>query len=277
MVLIRGLGSQLIHWPEPFVDGLVRQGYRVIRFDNRDSGLSSKFDDFSAQDVQQALRNLARGEPVTLPYSLEDMAADVLGLMDELGVVAAHVVGCSMGGMIAQILAARAPQRALSLISVFSTSGDPDLPRGSEEALASLLSSPADAENPQAVVAHSVRIAKLLGSPAYPQAEEKLYEMAERAYTRSNCPDGYQRQYLAIAAAAGRVALLRSIRAPTLVLHGRDDPLFPVACARSTAEHIPGAKLELIDGWGHDFPEALVADLVDSIVNHARRSDGLGT
>ncbi len=272
IVLIRGLGSQLIHWPETLLDGLTSRGFRTIRYDNRDAGLSSKFDGFSRDKITQALTRLRNGETMVPPYSLEDMAADCMGLVECLELNAVHIVGCSMGGMIAQTIAARAPEKTLSLTSIYSTSGDPQLPSGTPEALAGLVSGPADPGDSEAVIAHAVAVARLIGSPAYPETEEMLYVTARRAFERCYCPDGYMRQYLAMKAASSRVDLLRSIRVPALVLHGRDDPLFPVECALSTVEQVPGATLKLIDGWGHDLPEALIPELVDAIVRNARQA-----
>ncbi|MBW2281388.1 MAG: alpha/beta hydrolase [Deltaproteobacteria bacterium] len=272
IVLIRGLGTQLIDWPVALVETLSGAGFRVIRPDNRDAGLSSKLDAFGAPDIPAAIRAARNGEAVPCAYTLEDMARDVVALLDVLGIEAAHVVGMSMGGFIVQRLAANHPTRVLSMTSIMASSGSPDLPASTPEAAATLASSPSDPDDRDSVITHDAEVARILGSPGYPEDESERLAIAAARYDRSHCPDGVGRQMLAVIADGRRLELLGGIRVPTLVIHGRDDLLVRVEGGIDTAARIPGAKLELIDGMGHNIPLGLVPTLAKLIAEHASAS-----
>ena len=268
VVLIMGLGMQLMAWPDGFCQELVARGYRVIRFDNRDCGLSGRAPGKKRANLLLAMAASALGLPVRTPYTLEDMAGDAVGLMDSLGIARAHIVGASMGGMIAQVLAAKFPQRVLSLTSIMSTSGNRKVSRPSKAARKVLLSRPADPKNPESVIEHLVEMFGVIGSPAYPSSKDELRQRLGRSVRRAYEPAGTARQLLAIIASGDRRKLLKTITAPTLVIHGAADPLVPVAAGRDTAQNIPGATLTVIEGMGHDFPEALLPRLAAAIADH---------
>ncbi len=274
VLLIHGLGMQLTNWPDEFVDGLVELGFYVIRFDNRDCGLSTKFDAAGKPSLVWSGIKLALAARLKLPfkppYGLEDMANDALGVLSALGIARAHVVGVSMGGMIGQILAARHPQRVLSLTSVMSSSGRRGLPGPTASARQALLRAPADPKDVDSILDQAVAVQQAIGSPAYPTPEKLLRRRAARALRRSYCPAGVTRQMLAIAGAADRSALLQSISVPTLVIHGARDPLVPLACGEDVAAQVPGARLEVIEGLGHDLPSQLNERMLALIDAHAR-------
>jgi proline iminopeptidase len=272
IVLIMGLGMQLMAWPDSFCQALVARGYRVIRFDNRDCGLSGRAPGKKRANLLLAMAASALGLPVRAPYTLEDMAGDTVGLMDRLGIERAHIVGASMGGMIAQVLAAKFPQRVLSLTSIMSSSGNRRVSKPSKKARKVLLSRPADPKNPDSVIEHLVEMFGVIGSPGYPSTREELRSRIGHSVRRAYEPAGTARQLLAIIASGDRRKLLQTITAPTLVLHGADDPLVPLAAGRDTAQNIPGASLQVIEGMGHDFPEALMPRLAQAIAEHCERS-----
>lgn len=272
VLLIMGLGMQLLGWPDEFCHGLVARGYRVVRFDNRDCGLSGRAPGKKRANLLLAMAAAALGLPVRTPYTLEDMAGDAIGLMDRLGIAHAHIVGVSMGGMIAQVLAARFPQRVLSLTSIMSSSGNRRVSRPSKPARKVLLSRPTDPKNTESVIDHLVEMFGVIGSPGYPSTREELRQRVGHSVRRAYEPAGTARQLLAIIASGDRRKLLRTISAPTLVIHGADDPLVPLAAGRDTAQQIPGASLLVIDGMGHDLPEALLPRLVQAIADHCWRS-----
>lgn len=272
IVLIMGLGMQLMAWPDSFCQALVARGYRVIRFDNRDCGLSGRAPGKKRVNLLLAMAASALGLPVRTPYTLEDMAGDAVGLMDRLGIDRAHIVGASMGGMIAQVLAAKFPQRVLSLASIMSSSGNRKVSKPTKPARKVLLSRPADPKNPDSVIEHLVEMFGVIGSPGYPSSREELRSRIGRSVRRAYEPAGTARQLLAIIASGDRRKLLHTITAPTLVLHGADDPLVPLAAGRDTAQNIPGATLQVIEGMGHDFPEALMPRLAQAIADHCERS-----
>ncbi|MES3025866.1 MAG: alpha/beta fold hydrolase [Pseudomonadota bacterium] len=269
LLLIMGLGMQLIAWPDDFVDGLAELGFYVIRFDNRDSGLSTKFDAAGTPSVPLALIKTMLHLPVKPAYTLDDMAADALGVLDALGVARAHVVGASMGGMIAQTLAARHPERVLSLVSIMSSSGRRGLPGPSKAARKALMRRPAKAHDHEGHVENMNQIMRAIGSPAYPTPPAVLRTRIARAMARNVCAAGVARQMHAIIANGDRSALLGSIRVPTLVVHGAADPLVPPACGQDTADKVPGARLVLIEGMGHDLPAQLIERLLALIDAHA--------
>jgi len=273
LLLIRGLGTQRTAWPDEFLAGLVERGHRVIAFDNRDAGLSTKFDEAGAVDVAEALGRWARGDPLDAPYRIDDMALDALGLLDVLELETAHVAGISMGGMIAQVMAARHGERLRSLTSIMSSSGAPGLPGPTPEAAAALMSSPEDPDDRESVIRHTVETEKVFASPGYPPGDAYLRAVAETAYDRCYCPEGVDRQMLAVLAGAGRAELLKMIRVPTLVIHGVDDPLIPVEASMDTARRIPGAELRLVPGMGHDVAPGLIPTLVEAIAGHTAAAE----
>lgn len=267
VLLVMGLGGQMILWEEPFCEGLAERGFFVIRFDNRDVGLSTKFEDAPVPDIQKALA----GEPIEAPYTLWDMAADAVGLLDALGIERAHVVGMSMGGMIVQCMAIRSPERLRSMTSIMSTTGAPDVGQPTPEALEALLAPPPASR--EAAIEQGVRTWQVIGSPAYPREESELRAMVARAYDRSFYPAGTARQLAAILATGDRTPALRAVRVPTLVIHGEEDALVPVSGGRATAEAVPGAKLITFPGMGHDLPRPLWPQILDAIAAHARAAD----
>ena len=272
LLLIMGLGMQLTAWHQGLVQQMLDQGFRVIRFDNRDVGLSQNFDGLGAPNLAlAALQRLARW-PVRSAYSLSDMADDAAGVLTALGLKSAHVCGASMGGMIAQQLALNHPVRVRSLTLMMTDSGARGLPRPTLKVSAALLARPADPYDLDSLVDHYYRLFRLIGSPAYPGPEAWLRQVCADAVRRSNRPQGFARQLMAIAADTGRAAQLGRIKRPTLVLHGLADPLIPVAAAHDLAARIPGAQLELIEGMGHDLPEPLWPRFVAAIQTVAARA-----
>ena len=270
VLLIMGLGMQLVSWPQDLVQGLVEHGYYVIRFDNRDSGLSTKFDHLRTPNLLFAYVKSLLGWKQSPAYTLHDMADDTVGLLDALGIARAHVVGASMGGMIAQLVAARSGHRVLSLTSIMSSSGRRGLPGPTPAARSVLMRSPAKAQQRQQVVDRAVEVFRTIGSPAFPTPERLLRTNIERALDRSVCPAGLARQMVAVVAGGDRTPLLRKILCPTLVIHGAADPLLPAACGEDTARVIPGATLHLIEGMGHDFPPQLTERLLALLDGHLR-------
>lgn len=254
VLLINGLGSQMTRWPAPFCEKLVARGFRAIRFDNRDVGLSTWF--------QSGDR-----------YTLSDMAADAVGLLDHLKVGRAHIVGVSMGGMIAQTVAIEHPDRVLSLTSIMSATGAPGTLDSTPEA-AAVLNTPAPdpAADEEAFVAHGMRNARVIGSPAYPWADAPLRERVLSDMRRAFNPKGVQRQRGAIGASGDRTEKLKTLKVPTVVVHGEADPLVPLAGGQATAAAIPGAELRIIPGMGHDLPEALYDTFIDAIADAAARA-----
>lgn len=271
LLLIHGLGMQLTNWPDDFVEGLVELGFYVIRFDHRDSGLSTKFEQAGTPNLTLARVKAALGWPLRSPYGIDDMAADALGVLSALGVARAHLVGVSaLGGMIAQQLAARHPQRVLSLTSIMSTSGRRGLPGPGAAVRKALAGHPADPTDLDSVIEHAVGQLRLLGSPSYPTPDRQLRKRVTRSMRRCYCPSGSARQMLALLAAGDRSALLSAITAPTLVIHGAADPLLPAACGQDVASRVDGARLEIIEGMGHDLPPQLVERILALIDSHAR-------
>jgi pimeloyl-ACP methyl ester carboxylesterase len=262
-----GLGMQLVAWPPDMVQALVNAGYRVIRHDNRDVGLSQRMESLGKPNLIWAGLQHKLGFAPRPPYTLADMAADALGVLDALGVTQAHVVGVSMGGMIAQRMALAAPQRVLSLTSVMSSSSAPDLPQARPEVMAALLRRPSGRDR-QAVVDHYVRLFRVIGSPGFVTPEAELRQRIAVAAERGFYPVGTLRQTLAVMADSARAALLAQITAPTLVFHGHDDPLLPYACGEDTARRIPGARLVGVAGMGHDLPGPVVDRLLAALLPH---------
>jgi len=274
LLLIMGLGAQMTLWDEEFCELLGAGGHRVLRFDNRDVGLSTRFHEAGLPDLGAILAAQAQGRPIDpslAPYTLADMADDAVGLLDALGIERAHLCGASMGGMIAQSIAIRHPKRTRSLISIMSTTGDPATPPPSEAARAVLLTPPA--ADRESHIERIVQASRVIGSPGFPVDEARLRERAGRTYDRSSYGDGSARQLAAISASGSRVEELRQLATPTLVIHGTDDPLVRVEAGRDTARCIPGAELLLIDGMGHDLPPSLFRRLADAISEHTRKAE----
>lgn len=268
VLLVMGLGGQLTRWNIELCELLVARGYRVIRFDNRDSGLSTHFDAAPPPD----LRALLRGASIALPYTLDDMAADCIGLLDALGIERAHLAGASLGGAIVQIAAARYPERVLSLTSIMSSSGHPDLPPPTPAAAAALFAPLPKVRDRASIVADSIARYATLESPAFPTPRGRLQEMFENEFERNFAPRGVARQLAALLANGDRRPLLQDIKAPCVVLHGAADQLIPAACGADVAAHVAGAELRLIEGMGHDFPVALTACFADAICAAAARA-----
>ncbi|MEU3624396.1 alpha/beta hydrolase [Amycolatopsis coloradensis] len=266
LVLVMGLGAQMVAWEAGFCELLAEGGFHVVRFDNRDIGLSSYLDDLPTPD----LAALAAGDLETAPYLLSDLASDVTGLFDALGFERAHVVGASMGGMIVQQLAIDSPERLLSLTSIMSTTGDPSVGHPEPAALAALTRPPA-ATREQAIE-DGVAWFKLVGSPSHPSDDEFLRMKATRNYDRANHPAGGLRQVAAVTASGDRTAKLRGVRVPTLVIHGESDPLINVSGGKATAAAIPDAELLLFPGMGHELPRQLWPAIAEAIVEHARKA-----
>jgi pimeloyl-ACP methyl ester carboxylesterase len=272
ILLVMGLGAQLTRWPKPFVDLLVSKGFRVIRFDNRDIGLSTKFDSAGMPNIPVIAIAKATGLPFTVAYTLEDMAADAVALLDALRIERVHLIGASMGGMIGQIIAADYPERVLSFTSIMSTTGNPSLPT-STPAAAMLLATPTPSPNDtEAYVAHAVKSAKIIGSPAYPATESYTRERVLSEAARSYSPLGMLRQLAAVTVNGDRRNKLKKITAPTMVIHGADDPLVPMQGGEDTAANIPGATLKIIPGMGHDLPAALHTTIVDAVMTVIHRA-----
>lgn len=269
MLLIMGLGAQLIHWPDAFCLGLVAQGFHVVRFDNRDSGLSTSLGSWGRPDLSSVVGQVMRGERADVPYRLNDMAADAVGLLDSLGIERAHMVGASMGGSIAQLIAGHFPDRTRSLVSMMSTSGRPDLAAADRDVVRAILGRPPP-DDREALIHYVVRVRQVVGSPRYPESEAAHRGLVERALARAYNPDGNDRQYAAVIASGDRVELLQKLRVPTLVLHGEDDALLPQEHGRDTAMLVPGSEIEVYPGWGHDIPKGLIPTLVERIARFCR-------
>ena len=273
ILLVMGLGMQMIAWPEQFCVELASRGFHVIRYDNRDTGFSTKFDGQKAPSVLSLLIRSALRMPIRAPYTLRDMANDAVGLLDAIDVLSAHVVGASMGGMIAQNIAASHPQRVRTLTSIMSTSGHRSLPGADPLVSRHLFRSRPTSSDRDAVIAHNMRTIELIGSPDYPVDEETRREMVSISFDRCFYPEGFTRHVAAIVQDGDRRQRLGTISTPTLVIHGREDPLVPLAGGIDTAKHVPGAELEIIDGMGHNFPVELWPQIIDLIANHATQAN----
>ena len=270
VLLIMGLGMQLLAWPVVVIEPLVQAGYRVITFDNRDIGLSQKMEHLPHVNFVWQVIRFKLGLTVKSPYQLHDMALDAIGVLDALEIAQAHLVGASMGGMIAQRVALQAPHRVKSLTSIMSSSGEKSLPDAQPEVVRTLLSRPKN-RSTEAVVAHYIRLFGVIGSPEFPVEPQLLRERVLTGVQRSYYPEGSQRQMLAIAADLGiRNALLAGITSPTLVIHGLDDPLVPAVHGRDTAQRIPGARFLGIEGMGHDLAPGAVAQWLPDMLQHLK-------
>lgn len=269
LLLIMGLGAQLTRWPEALLRALADAGHHVIVYDNRDVGLSSRVAASERPNLLAVAVRARLGLPIRAPYTLDDMALDAVGLMDHLGLPTADVVGVSMGSMIAQILAARHGARVTSFTSVMSTSGSRRVPRARLEIQLRLLRPIRGTREER--IAGTAALLRLISSPGYPPDPEEVRRNVARDLDRSPDQRGYLRQLLAIIASGSRGRLVRDIRVPTLVIHGQEDPLVPVAAAHDLHARIPGARLEIIPGMGHDLPAVLIPRIAGLIVDNARR------
>lgn len=268
ILLVAGLYNQLVRWPLKFCELLVANGFRVIRFDNRDIGLTDKMDGVRAPSFfRLALKHYLR-IPISAPYSLDDMADDTVGVLDALNIQQAHIVGMSMGGMISQLVTAKYPHRILSLTSIMSTSGERGKGVASAKVSAAMLQ-PVTKE--RSALDNAVNIWQLIGSPAYPMSDDDVRTLIKAEHKRSSNPAGYMRQIAAIRTAPGRAKLLRAITAPVLIIHGNQDLLVPVSGGVDTAKHIAHAQLELFEGMGHTLPAELLPRFVELIVANTQK------
>jgi pimeloyl-ACP methyl ester carboxylesterase len=268
VLLVMGAGAQLVHWADEFCDALVARGLQVVRFDNRDAGRSTHMAAAPEPDVAAVMR----GDLSSASYTLSDMAADAVGLLDALELPAAHVVGASMGGAIAQTMAIEHPGRVLSLTSIMSTTGDLSVGQPHPETLRALFGAP-PAVTRDEVVARAVRVAAVVGSPGYPGEEPEIAARAGVAYDRGHDDVAMARHAVATVASGDRTPRLRELDLPALVIHGLDDRLFDPSGGRATAAAIPGAELMLVEGMGHSLPSALwprFADAIAGVVERAR-------
>ena len=268
LLLIMGLSAQMTMWRDEFVHELAGRGFRVIRFDNRDIGLSSFIDEAGVPDIATAMTT---GQLPPAPYTLDDMADDAAGLLEALGIERAHIVGASMGGMIAQTFAIRHPGRTITLCSIMSTTGNPGVGQADPALVGDLFMAkpPTSAEEAEEA---GIQATKLIGSPGYPADEQKVREYARSAFERSFHPAGVARQMLAIVHQPDRTEALGKVTAPALVIHGDADPLVTPSGGQATAAAIPGAELWVQAGVGHDIPPALYAETADRIAANCRRS-----
>ena len=272
LLLIIGLAGQLTYWDEKLCQQLAEQGHYVIRFDNRDAGLSTKIEEAGVPDIIQTIEAQMKGETIIPPYTIEDMTDDAVGLLDALEIEKAHICGMSMGGMIAQTIAINYPKRVLSLISIYSRTGDPEEPQPEPEAMEFLLTPPP--EEREANIEHSIKVFSVISGSGFPYDEEWLRNFVAQSYDRSFYPEGTARQLVAIMAQKNRRPALKSLSTPTLVIHGADDPLVSVEGGKNTAADIPGAELMIIDGMGHDMPHGGAwPQIIDTIVDHAQKID----
>ena len=269
ILLVMGLGAQMIAWPDEFIQGLVAKGYRVIHYDNRDVGMSQRMDGAPAPHLIWTMFKARLGLPVSVAYTLADMAADGIGLLDALGIDKAHVVGASMGGMIVQLMAANHRERLLSMTSIMSSSGKPGLPGARADIQRRfMVKRPPDASRDDAI-AFGTELVRSFSYPDPARPENAHAEMTAKAFDRGYYPVGTRRQLLAIIADGSRVERLKKITTPTLVVHGGADPLVPKEGSEDIARHIPGARLEIIDEMAHDLPPSQVDRMVGLIANHA--------
>ena len=271
LLLIIGLGAQMIYWDADLCKDLVARGNYVIIFDNRDVGLSTKFGETGMPNIPEIFGKLLQGEKVNPPYTLDDMADDAVALLDGLNIRKAHVCGMSMGGMIAQTIAIRHPERVLSLISIYSTTGNPEVPQPKPEIIRLLVAPPPNER--QAFIEHMLVVFRTISGPGFPLDEAWTRKIIGESYDRSFYPEGTVRQFVAILTQPNRAPALSSIKVPTLVIHGTSDPLVPVEGGKDTAKVIKGAELILIEGMGHDLPHGGAwPRVVEAIDKHTQRA-----
>jgi pimeloyl-ACP methyl ester carboxylesterase len=267
LLLIIGLGGQMIQWDDDLCQGLAKRGYYVIQFDNRDVGRSTKFETGGVPNIPAIIEKILKGEEVQPPYTLEDMADDAVGLLDALGLQRAHICGMSMGGMIAQTIAIHHPSRVLSLISIYSTTGNRELPQPKPEILGILMAVPPNSR--EAYIEHMLKLFKTIAGPRFGVDEAWTRKIMAESFERSYYPQGAARQLLAILTQRDRRPALASLKAPTLVIHGTADPLVSIEAGKDTAQSIPDAQLMLIAGMGHDLPHGGAwPQIIDAIEEH---------
>jgi len=271
LLLIIGLGAQMIHWDDDLCQDLAKRGHYIIRFDNRDVGLSTKFEEAGVPNLVEIFGKIMQGEKVKPPYTLDDMADDAVGLLDALGIRKAHICGMSMGGMIAQTVAIRHLPRVLSLTSIYSTTGNPEVPQPKPEVLGLLITPPP--REREAYIEHMLRVFKAIAGPGFAVDEKWTRKIAAGSYDRCFCPQGLARQLVAILTHGDRGPALASVKVPTLVIHGTDDPLVSVEGGKATAKAVPGAQLMLIEGMGHDLPHGGAwPRIVEAITAHTLKA-----
>jgi pimeloyl-ACP methyl ester carboxylesterase len=272
IILIMGLGAQMTVWPDSLVFGLANNGFRVIRFDNRDTGLSSQLDEIGSPSLFRLW--LSKHLPIRPPtsYDLDDMAKDVVGLMAALKIKRAHLVGASMGGMIAKIVAAKHKKKVLSLTSIMSSSSYSDSPPPKLKVLLKLANRPVKYDR-EAAIRYTVKLNQVIASPAYPTSESKLRQQATLNVDRGYYPAGFKRQLAALTKSKGKRTPVKKIKAPTLIIHGTADPIIPASCGEQTAQLIKKSKLKLVQGMGHDFPDPLMAKVAKWITKHVKKAE----
>ena len=263
LLLVMGLGAQMIAWDEDFCGRLADAGHFVIRYDNRDTGLTSRFHESGEPDLQSIAMNLRAGQPVEVPYTLEDMALDGICLLHELGIDQAHICGVSLGGMIVQTMAIEHPGQVLSMTSIMSTTGNPQLPPAKPEAMEALTSERRN--SPEHAMQRALDVNRVIGSPGFPRDEARLKRKALEAYQRAWYPEGVTRQMAAITVNGDRRDKLKTLNVPSLIIHGSDDPLVPVTGGIDTHENIPGSELMIINGMGHDLPIGAWDRIIEAI------------
>ncbi len=268
IILIMGIGGQLIHWPTEFTQGLVKKGFYVLLFDNRDTGLSRYYDHLETPNLLEAIAVRQQRKYLTLPYTLEDMAADVIMLMDELSIKQAHIAGISMGGMISQIVALKYPERVLSLTCIATTTGDPNLPPAKPKVLEYFFSFQRQVEDLESYVSSKIELHKIYNHPEHVD-EKKTREFFIEAYLRAYNPSGFKRQLLAIIFAESRVEELKSILIPSLIIHGDYDPVFSIEHGKQLAQSLTNSHLGIIEKMGHGLPECLSENIVNLIVKYS--------
>jgi pimeloyl-ACP methyl ester carboxylesterase len=273
LLLIIGLGSQLIHWQGEFCQQIADNGYHVIRYDNRDAGLSTKHDELAMPEILEKIGALFSGQKVSTPYTIEDMANDAVSLLDTLNIDKAHICGMSMGGYIAQTFAIKNPSRTLSLTSIYSHCGNRKEFLPTQEAMAAMMTPPP--EEREAYIEYMLKFFKLISGTGLPFDEEFHRALAAQSYDRSFCAEGTARQYLAIMVQKDRTAELSDLKVPSLIIHGDADPLVPMIGGKATAAAIPGASLKIISGMGHAIPNlnAYWGDIKDAMINHMKKAE----
>ena len=272
LLLIMGLGMQMLGWDEDLCKQFASQDLYVIRFDNRDMGLSSKIEEAGVPNMGEVFAALMKGEQATIPYTLDDMADDAIGLLDALNIEKAHLFGVSLGGRIAQIMAIRYPSRAWSLTSMASVTGNPEIPKGKPELFLEVINPPPTER--KAYIENRVDLIRKLAGSKYPMDEQRTRKQFERLYDRGYYPPGIVRHAVAGAVNTDRTQALKSITVPTLVIHGSEDPLFPVEHGKAIADAVPRAEMLIIDGMGHAFPSSVWPLLVNAVTKHIRNTMG---
>ena len=274
LLLVAGIGGQMIGWDEEICKKWAQKGLYVIRFDNRDVGLTTKMEEAGIPDLDEVIKAVKNGEKANVPYTMGDMADDPVGLLDALKIDKAHICGISMGGIITQTIAFRHPSHVLSMTQIYSTSGNPDLPQTKPEVMELLLTPPPPGRD--GYIGYQMKLYKTIHGPGFPFDEDWHRKLASHSYDRAYYPQGKARQFAAITAQGNRKPLLKSIKAPTLVIHGTNDPLVLVEAGIDSAEAIPGAKLMIIEGMGHDMPhDGAWFQIVEAVTDHVQKADGL--